>query len=804
MNPEQIGRYKIERELGRGGMAVVYLATDPNIRRQVAIKLLPRQFTADPQFRARFEREAQVIASLDHPNIVPIYDFGEEEDQPFIVMRYMPGGTLADRLRKSGPMRPMEAAQILQQIGSALDEAHAKGIVHRDLKPGNILFDQRGDASIADFGIVKLSEGSHTLTGSSMIGTPGYMSPEQARGDAQIDGRSDIYALGAILFEMLTGDMPYKADTPMAVAIKHIMAEVPRIRDVKPDLPPACDEVITRAMAKEPYKRFPTAGALVTTLVSAAQQAPTWLPSANDQTQLEMAPIPRPTPVRPTPPPVRPTPPPVRPTPRPTPPPVPPPPPKTNIAVKPEPVGQPLAPAGTQTGRKVPAWLWAVVGVVVLGLCGVAVAAGLSLSGLLGGQETVTPTSPAVAGDEASPTVGPTIAGATPTLASVTATVVGETGLATAKAAVVQVVGFGSPILQRLVGSGSGAIYDPAGLVLTNYHLLGGATRVDVVWNGQTLVAEVLGRAACEDVAVLRLPAGTYPTITLAENPVTVGGQAVALGYAQANTPLAESNVVINDLDAPFQTRWVSLNEGLEIGGQLSSGFSGGPLVDQNGAMFGLNSVGLPPAGKSQLAIPLWNMRPLVVRLADGQNIGWVGANVTLLLAQEANQLGVESRPGLFVVGVDQDSPAERIDLRPGDFIVQLRGVELDNNNGLSAYCGIIRQAQTGDRIAIRVWRDGKLYEGEFPDQPLTEVETVTPTPSLTPTLLPSATSPASPTATRPPATNTPRPATNTPPPPTSTPVPPPTDPPPTEPPPPTDPPPTDPPDPPTNTPEPP
>ncbi|MFZ0548062.1 MAG: serine/threonine-protein kinase [Candidatus Promineifilaceae bacterium] len=256
MLPEKIGRYEIEKELGRGGMAVVYLAMDPFMSREVAIKVLPRQFTFDPQFRARFQREAQVIAKLDHPAIVPVYDFGEHEEQPFIVMRYMKGGSLADRLKENGPIPVPQAAEILKRIGSALDEAHQKGIVHRDLKPGNILFDDRGDAFVADFGIVKMSEATIQYTGNAIIGTPGYMSPEQARGEEEVDGRSDIYSLGAIAYEMLTGKLPYQSDTPMGLVMKHILEPVPNLLVDRPDLPSNTATVISKAMAKEPNQRF--------------------------------------------------------------------------------------------------------------------------------------------------------------------------------------------------------------------------------------------------------------------------------------------------------------------------------------------------------------------------------------------------------------------------------------------------------------------------------------------------------------------------------------------------------------------
>src|SRR5512136_429236 len=204
MLPEKIGRYEVKSELGRGGMAAVYLATDPRFKREVAIKILPPQLLSDPVYRARFEREAQTIAALEHPAIVPVYDFGEEDGQLYLVMRYMPGGSLADKLA-NGTLLPCEVVHIIARITSALDQVHSRGIIHRDLKPGNILFDQYDEPYLSDFGIARLTEGANTLTGSAILGTPAYMSPEQARGDTDIDGRADLYAVGAILFQMLSG-----------------------------------------------------------------------------------------------------------------------------------------------------------------------------------------------------------------------------------------------------------------------------------------------------------------------------------------------------------------------------------------------------------------------------------------------------------------------------------------------------------------------------------------------------------------------------------------------------------------------
>jgi predicted Ser/Thr protein kinase len=252
--PRKFGRYEIKAEIGRGGMATVYHAYDPRFEREVALKVLPREMLHDVQFRVRFEREAKTIAMLEHPAIVAVYDFGEEDGQPYFVMRYMTGGSLSDRMKK-GPMTVQEAAHLVAHIAPGLDEAHAKHIVHRDLKPGNILFDQFNEPYISDFGIAKLSESQTNVTGSAIIGTPAYMSPEQAQGEG-IDGRSDIYALGVILFEMLTGQQPYHGDTPMSVVVKQITDPVPHILDVKPDLPADMEVIIDKAMAKDRKERF--------------------------------------------------------------------------------------------------------------------------------------------------------------------------------------------------------------------------------------------------------------------------------------------------------------------------------------------------------------------------------------------------------------------------------------------------------------------------------------------------------------------------------------------------------------------
>jgi serine/threonine-protein kinase len=266
--PEKIGRYEVKGELGRGGMATVYRAYDPSFEREVAIKVLPRELMHDPQFRDRFRREIKTIASLEHPAIVPVYDVGEEDGVPYFVMRYMPGGSLTQWIEK-GKFSLEDAARIIERLSSALAYAHKVGLIHRDLKPDNILFDNNGDPFISDFGVAKITDSSTNMTGSGIIGTPAYMSPEQAQGE-KVDNRSDIYGLGVIIFQMLSGHQPYEATTPMGVAVKHITDPVPDILKDNPSLGEQADTIIRTAMAKDPSLRYQTATELAQALTEAA------------------------------------------------------------------------------------------------------------------------------------------------------------------------------------------------------------------------------------------------------------------------------------------------------------------------------------------------------------------------------------------------------------------------------------------------------------------------------------------------------------------------------------------------------
>jgi serine/threonine-protein kinase len=257
MSVSQIGRYEVEKELTQGGMGVIFLARDPYIQRQIVVKVLMYSRTLDEVYREFFQREAELIAALEHPAIVPVYDFGWHGQQPYIVMRYMSEGSLDDRLEK-GELKVTEIGHIIKRVSEALDAAHVRNIIHRDVKPSNILFDSTGEAFLSDFGIAK----SKPITddeGEWLVGTPAYMSPEQVKGEP-VDGRSDVYALGVVLYRLLTGQNPFSSDSTTALINAHVDLPIPDVREVKANIPAVWQEVVAKAMAKDPNDRYATAG----------------------------------------------------------------------------------------------------------------------------------------------------------------------------------------------------------------------------------------------------------------------------------------------------------------------------------------------------------------------------------------------------------------------------------------------------------------------------------------------------------------------------------------------------------------
>lgn len=282
---QTLGQYKIIEQIGEGGMATVFKAYQPGLNREVAIKILPPFVAQKPGFTERFTREAQAIGNLHHPNILPVHDSGQDKGYGYLVMRYVPNANTLAKLMRN-PLTKVQINQWIAQIASALDHAHEAGIIHRDIKPSNILMD--GDwVLLSDFGLAKMMGSESELTGTGVgVGTPAYMSPEQAKGE-KVDHRTDIYSLGIILFEMLTGQVPHKAETPLATVVKRINEPLPKPRTLNPDLSEAVEQVLLKALAPNPDDRFNSAGALATALRLAFEDAPAELVvDASDDTFL--------------------------------------------------------------------------------------------------------------------------------------------------------------------------------------------------------------------------------------------------------------------------------------------------------------------------------------------------------------------------------------------------------------------------------------------------------------------------------------------------------------------------------------
>lgn len=302
-----LGQFEVIDEIGRGGMATVYRARQKSINRTVALKVLPPALLHDPTFYERFTREVDVIAHLEHPHIVPIYDFGEADGIPYIAMRYLAQGSMASFVRRGKLPQLQELERPIQQIAQGLNHAHLQGVIHRDLKPGNILLDDRNNAYLTDFGIARVLDSN--LTGSAIIGTPAYMSPEQANG-TQLDGRSDIYSLGIVLFEMITGREPFEAETPLALILKHINEPMPSLSDFRPGVSRLVEQVIAKATAKKPDDRYNSATEMATAFSEALRitsydvevdDQPTLAPNSSDTPLRNITPPRTPLSSRPTP-----------------------------------------------------------------------------------------------------------------------------------------------------------------------------------------------------------------------------------------------------------------------------------------------------------------------------------------------------------------------------------------------------------------------------------------------------------------------------------------------------------------------
>jgi serine/threonine-protein kinase len=266
---DQFGQYILEEQIGKGGMATVHRARHARLERHVAIKIMHTVFLQDESFRARFEREAQIVAKLEHPHIVPIYDYSEHNGSPYLVMKYIEGVTLKQLMLKAN-LSLQDILRLMRTLADALDYAHRQGVLHRDLKPSNILIDREGRPYLTDFGLARMAQvGESTISHDMMLGTPFYVSPEQAQGQRDLTSLTDIYSFGVILYELITGVVPFAGDSAYAIVHAHIYAAPEPPSEKNPVLPKALDAVLLKALAKRPEDRYPTATALMDAFAAA-------------------------------------------------------------------------------------------------------------------------------------------------------------------------------------------------------------------------------------------------------------------------------------------------------------------------------------------------------------------------------------------------------------------------------------------------------------------------------------------------------------------------------------------------------
>ena len=286
-NGENVGPYRVMEQLGRGGMATVYKAYHANLDRHVALKVLHPAFLEDENFLARFQREARLVAKLEHPNIVPVYDFAEHTGQPYLVMKYVEGETLKALINR-GRLSVEQIWDVVEAVGAGLAYAHKQGILHRDIKPSNVIVANDGQMYLADFGLARIAEmGESTLSGDMIMGTPQYISPEQAMGVKDLDARTDIYSFAVVLYEMLVGQVPFSADTPFSIIHDHIYSPLPLPKSVNPSVPEEVERVLLKALAKERDDRYQS----VPELVKAFKDA--W-----DESEVDMAEVTMTKPIR--------------------------------------------------------------------------------------------------------------------------------------------------------------------------------------------------------------------------------------------------------------------------------------------------------------------------------------------------------------------------------------------------------------------------------------------------------------------------------------------------------------------------
>lgn len=767
-------RYKIEELLGQGGMSAVFKASDPNLRRVVAIKMIHPHLSTEPGFLLRFEEEAAAVAQLRHPNIIQVFDFNHEGETYYMVLEFIPGETLQTRLKRmsqSGKVCDLaECLEVIASVCDAVDYAHKKGLIHRDIKPANVMLNVQGQAILMDFGIAKIAGGqTHTATG-AVVGTAMYMSPEQIRADA-LDGRSDIYSLGVLLFEMLDGHPPFQADSAMTLMMMHLHDAVPDLSQLRQGVPADLVGIVNKALAKLPQDRFQSAAEMAAALRKVQARLQAGAPTAEaSQPQPSESTYIAPLPARAVPPVSIPQP--GAPVSKPQPA-------ISQSASQASPVPQPTSgtgprPAVTGTGPKpvvtstgpkpavsgtgpkpavrseaaysqphpaqpakkgLPMPLLIGAGAVILLLICAAIA-GVYMIGQYGQQanlKTPIPTKTLMlAGAAPGSTVAaenPTPAASGPTPAQVSPLLV--TSFQDVKKATIQIEAQGTFIDPQfgaqvnVAGRGSGFIFDPSGLAITNNHVVAGAALLKVWVGGDTQTtynARILGVSECSDLAVIQLIGSDFPYLAWYDGRPAVGDVVYAAGFPLGDPEFTLTKGIISKDNTSGETSWASVDGVIEHDATINPGNSGGPLVNTDGQVVGVN---FASSGNTNqyFAIGRQAADQVIRLLRDGTDYQSIGVNPHAVVAEDGSYSGV------WVSSVESGSPSDKAGVKAGDLIVSIENIVLAHDGTLSSYCDILRTRERTSTMAIRVvrWSTAEILEGQLNGRELQVVPTPKP-----------------------------------------------------------------------------
>jgi serine/threonine protein kinase/S1-C subfamily serine protease len=752
------GRYKIEEPLGQGGMSAVYKATDPNLRRIVAVKMIHAHLSSEPGFVRRFEEEAAAVAQLRHPNIIQVFDFNHEGETYYMVLEFIPGETLQSRLKRmSQAGRQFELTDVLEIIASvcdAVDYAHKKGLVHRDIKPANVMLNVQGQAILMDFGIAKIAGGqTHTATG-AVVGTAMYMSPEQIRADA-LDGRSDIYSLGVMLFEMLNGRPPFQADSAMTLMMMHLHDPVPNLGQLRPGIPSDLVAVVNKALGKLPEERYQSAVEMAAALrkVQARLKAGAPTAEASQQPMNEPTFIAPPSRTYQAPPVSQPGTPPSQPQPavrQSSPQAYPPSQPVSGTGPKPAVTGTGPRPAvggsgpkpavypdstysqprPLQPGKKGLPMPLLIGGGAVLLLLVCAVVGGMYLWNQFGPQANTPTRAPtntlplqaALPTETTGPLPTNTSAALPTDTAAAPAPTQGSPLLVTSfndvKKATIQIESQGTFIDPEFgaqvnaAGRGSGFIIDPSGLAVTNNHVVSGAALLKVYVGGdQNTVynARILGVSECSDLAVIQITGSDFPFLGWFDGDTAVGQEVYAAGFPLGDPEYTMTRGIVSKENTSGDTNWASVDGVVEHDATINPGNSGGPLVAPDGRVVGVNFAGSGATGQ-YFAIGRQAASGVVDILKTGADYQSIGINPRAVSTEDG------SIKGVWVAAVESGSPADRAGVKAGDMITALEGVLLAQDGTLSSYCDILQTRSATDTMSINVlrWATGEELEGQL------------------------------------------------------------------------------------------